>query len=64
LPESARAEFAELLKRLEELGCWPEQMRVTLIKLIPKPKGGKRPIGLLVALVRLWERTRVLEVRH
>ena len=64
LPESARAEFAELLHRLEVLGCWPEQLRATLIKLIPKAKGGKRPIGLLVALIRLWERARVLEVRQ
>ena len=64
LPESARAEFAELLNRLEVSGCWPEQLRATLIKLIPKAKGGKRPIGLLVALIRLWERARVLEVRQ
>ncbi len=34
-----------------------------MIKLIPKPKGGKRPIGLLTALIRLWERLRIEEVR-
>ena len=64
LPESSRQEFAELLNQLETLGIWPEQLMNTFIKLIPKPKGGKRPIGLLAALVRLWERMRIPEVRR
>ena len=46
-------EIAELLNRFKEFGYWPSQLRRTLIKLIPKPTGGKRPIGLLTALVRL-----------
>ena len=63
LSEECRPEIAAFLNRLDEIGCWPEQLRQTLIKLIPKPKGGKRPIGLLTALVRLWERMRIREVR-
>ena len=55
--------MADFLNSLEELGVWPKQLQATLIALIPKPKGGKRPIGLQTSLVRLWERTRVMEVR-
>ena len=63
-PKNCRQEIADFLNRLEEIGCWPEQLRHTLIKFIPKPKGGKRPIGLLTALVRLWGRMRIREVRQ
>ena len=64
LSEECRQEVETFLNRLEEIGCWPEQLRHTLIKLIPKPKGGKRPVGLLTALVRLWERMRIREERQ
>ena len=59
-----RGEVAEFLSELEVVGCWPAQLQTTLIKLIPKAKGGKRPIGSLTALVRLWERLRIHEVRN
>ena len=64
LPEYMRGQVAEFLNELEVIGCWPAQLQTTLIKLIPKAKGGKRPIGLLTALVRLWERLRIHEVRN
>ena len=63
LSEECRQEIADFLNKLEEIGWWPEQLRHTLIKFIPKPKGGKRPIDLLTALVRIWERLRIREVR-
>ena len=43
---------------IEQLGLWPSQISAILIALIPKSSGGTRPIGLLAALVRLWERVR------
>ncbi len=43
---------------LEAWGLWPQQLMEALICLIPKPAGGRRPIGLLASLVRLWERAR------
>ena len=63
LPEETRAQFASFLNYVELIGEWPSQLAITLIKLIPKAKGGKRPIGLLTGLVRLWERIRIHEVR-
>ena len=43
---------------LEQIGLWPSQISAILIALIPKSSGGTRPIGLLAALVKLWERVR------
>jgi len=42
----------------EELGVWPESLRAVVIALIPKPKGGTRPIGLFNGTHRLWTRSR------
>ena len=49
---------AKLLKAIENAGSWPQQLMEALIHLIPKPTGGRRPIGLLAALPRLWDRVR------
>ena len=40
------------------LGHVPACLALILIHLIPKPKGGKRPIGLVDGLCRLWEEIR------
>ena len=45
--------FASLMMALEALGLWPEQIQMTLIALIPKQDGGRRPIGLLPGFVRV-----------
>ena len=50
--------FVALLHALEKIGMWPEQVRSILIAQIPKAGGGRRPVGLLASLVRLWERVR------
>ena len=56
--------LAALLMALEAKGYWPEQVRTILVAQIPKASGGRRPIGLLPGLVRIWERLRkpVVEV--
>ena len=46
--------IADLLSAIEARGVWPRQLRFVQIVLIPKPKGGFRPIGLMSSLYRLW----------
>ena len=43
---------------IENLGVWPEMISVLLVAQIPKADGGRRPIGLLPTLVRVWEMRR------
>jgi hypothetical protein len=47
-----------ILHLVELQGTWPEVMRLVLITLLPKSDGGRRPIGLLPTLVRIWMRAR------
>ena len=50
--------YARLLMVIESMGCWPQMISVLLIAQIPKPDGGRRPIGLLPTMVRVWEKLR------
>ena len=43
----------------ERLGQWPSLVGWVVICLIPKADGGRRPIGLLPCVVRLWMRIRL-----
>ena len=43
----------------ELLGQWLGNIGVILICLLPKPDGGRRPIGLLPSLIRWWMRARL-----
>ena len=56
--------IGELLQVVETAGCWPSQLALSVIHLIPKQVGGKRPIGLLASLIRLWDRSRKPVVDH
>ena len=47
-----------LFETIEQCGRWPNQIATSIVHLIPKAAGGRRPIGLLASLVRLWERAR------
>ena len=58
LTDEALSGVADLLSAVESTGLWPRQIAIILIALIPKPEGGKRPVGILRGLVRLWERVR------
>ena len=49
---------------MERSGVWPEQLEETMIHLIPKDAGGKRPIGLIASLPRIWARVRRPYVRR
>ena len=43
----------------ELAGKWPQHIGIVIIALLPKPDGGRRPIGLFPSLVRLWMRVRL-----
>ena len=47
-----------ILMACELLGAWPQAIRLVLIMLLPKPDGGRRPIGLFPAIIRTWARAR------
>ena len=49
---------ADFLNVAEQEGRWPEQIATAIIHLIPKTDGGRRPIGVLPTVVRIWERVR------
>ncbi len=51
--------LARLYRLAEWLGTWPALMHLILIVLLPKPDGGRRPIGLFPTLIRVWMRARV-----
>ena len=53
-----------LMVEMERSGVWPEQLEETMIHLIPKDAGGKRPIGLIASLPRIWARVRRPYVRR
>ena len=56
--------IGRFLGTLEEEGVWPQQLEEALIHLIPKAAGGRRPIGLLASLPRLWARARKERIRE
>ena len=57
-------QYANLLTVIENMGAWPALVTSLLIVQIPKAGGGRRPIGLLATLIRVWEKIRkpVMEV--
>ncbi len=64
LSDPLLAAIAKLFMRIEAAGRWPGQLMVTMVHLIPKESGGRRPIGLVASLVRLWERLRVPAIQE
>ena len=55
--------LCDLLALLEALGVYPEDLEQVLVAPIPKPTGGERPIGLYLALFRVWSAARVQALR-
>ena len=62
--DGALAALARIFLLAEAIGRWPAQVGIVLICLLPKPDGGRRPIGLLPSLIRLWMRVRLSVVRR
>ena len=58
LSEDALHAIGLLFAACEKSGKWPAAIEAVLIVLLPKPDGGRRPIGLFDSLVRIWMRAR------
>ena len=50
--------LVNLLLWCETFGLWPSTIRLVIIVSLPKPDGGRRDIGLLPLLPRIWMRAR------
>ncbi len=64
LSDALLKHLAAFFLLIEAAGKWPPRLALTLVHLIPKEAGGRRPIGLLASFTRLWERVRAPVVRQ
>ena len=48
----------------EAAGDWCMAVNLVLIVLLPKPDGGRRPIGLFPTIIRIWMRARIWAARE
>ncbi len=58
LSDDALEVLATLLQAVEVSGRWPRQIGLVVSALLPKAKGGFRPIGILPGVYRLWAKAR------
>ena len=58
LPDSLLLALLALLAACEHQGRWPRAVAIVIVALLPKPDGGRRPIGLFPWLPRVWMRIR------
>ena len=58
LSDEALQCIAHLLMTCEACGQLPDNVISPLVVLIPKPKGGFRPIGIFTSIERLWAKVR------
>jgi hypothetical protein len=54
----AKQKLVDLLNLCEAAGRLPPTAKQAMIKMLPKPRGGHRPIALFKALYRLWGKAR------
>jgi hypothetical protein len=50
--------FISVLHLCEQAGRLPPSAKAAMVKMIPKPRGGHRPIALFKAMFRLWGKAR------
>ncbi len=62
LPRAGRQRVVDCMNEIESEACWPWQVLLVLMALLPKPDGGMRTIALLAGLVRMWAKVRKAEV--
>ena len=58
LPDEALEALAIIFEASEAIGFVPRSARRIVVALIPKPKGGLRPISIFTSFFRLWSRCR------
>ncbi len=61
LSDGALEALAALYAAAEVAAIWPRQISLVVAALLPKPKGGYRPIGMAPAAYRLWSKARRVE---
>ncbi len=61
LSEDALGALATIFATAEVAATWPRQVSLIVAALLPKPKGGYRPIGMAPAVYRLWSKARRVE---
>ncbi len=61
LSEEALGALATIFATAEVAAIWPRQVSLIVAALLPKPKGGYRPIGMAPAVYRLWSKARRVE---
>ena len=59
LSSQALQALIALFLAFEASGSWCQAVNMVLIVLLPKPDGGRRPIGLFPTIVRIWMRARI-----
>jgi len=64
LSDDALRGLCAILMAAELLGKWPRIAMMVLIVLLPKPDGGRRPIGLFPVIIRVWARARAQVARR
>ncbi len=63
LDDEGVAVCIEVMLACEAVGHIPDIIALVIVRLIPKRDGGRRPIGLLPSLYRIWAKIRAGEVR-
>ena len=58
MSEQCRSSLADVFNEAELCGDFPSTQSQLVVKLLPKPTGGVRPIGLFRGLFRVWSRCR------
>ncbi len=58
LSDAALDVLSDILQAVEVSGRWPRQLSLVITALLPKPKGGFRPIGILPGAYRVWAKAR------
>ncbi len=58
LSDASLEVLADILQAVEVTGRWPRQLGLVITALLPKPKGGYRPVGILPAAYRVWAKAR------
>ncbi len=53
-----------VLMACESVGYIPRLLALVIVKMIPKKDGGRRPIGLMPSLYRIWGKVRADDVRN
>ena len=64
LSQACREGLPKLFFWFEVSGLWPRRHHDLLVKMLPKPSGGFRPICLYRSMYRLWSRLRATAIKE